>query len=70
MECGGDTSAVPRSPVARVKAHAKAEASERYEHVFEKAAIIRAAIDRAHVKHEAAIAAARKIAFFPLMTGG
>jgi molybdopterin synthase sulfur carrier subunit len=43
---------------------------EEYAHAFEKAAIIRAAIDRAHVKHEAAIAGAREIAFFPPMTGG
>jgi molybdopterin synthase sulfur carrier subunit len=43
---------------------------EEYAHAFEKAAIIRAAIDRAHVKHETAIAGAREIAFFPPMTGG
>jgi len=30
----------------------------------------RAAIDRAHVKPDAAIAGAREIAFFPPMTGG
>jgi molybdopterin synthase sulfur carrier subunit len=43
---------------------------EEYAQAFEKAAIIRAAIDRAHVKHETAIAGAREIAFFPPMTGG
>jgi molybdopterin synthase sulfur carrier subunit len=32
--------------------------------------IARAAIDRKHVKPEAAIAGAREIAFFPPMTGG
>jgi molybdopterin synthase sulfur carrier subunit len=32
--------------------------------------VIRAAIDRAHVGHDARIAGAREIAFFPPMTGG
>ena len=32
--------------------------------------VIRAALDRAHVKHDAPIAGAREIAFFPPMTGG
>jgi molybdopterin synthase sulfur carrier subunit len=43
---------------------------EGYAYAFEKAAIIRAAIDRAHVKHDAKIAGAREVAFFPPMTGG
>jgi molybdopterin synthase sulfur carrier subunit len=43
---------------------------EEYAYAFEKASIIRAAIDRTHVKHDAAIAGAREIAFFPPMTGG
>lgn len=43
---------------------------ENYAYAFEKAPVIRAAIDRAHVKHDAAIAGAREIAFFPPMTGG
>ena len=43
---------------------------EEYAHAFEKAPIIRAAIDRTHVKHDARIAGAREIAFFPPMTGG
>jgi sulfur-carrier protein len=43
---------------------------EGYAFAFEKASIIRAAIDRTHVKHDAAIAGAREIAFFPPMTGG
>jgi sulfur-carrier protein len=43
---------------------------EEYAYAFEKASIIRAAIDRAHVKHDAVIAGAREIAFFPPMTGG
>jgi sulfur-carrier protein len=39
-------------------------------YAFEKASVVRAAIDRAHVKHDARIAGAREIAFFPPMTGG
>jgi molybdopterin synthase sulfur carrier subunit len=41
-----------------------------YAHAFENPKVIRAAIDRAHVKPDAAIAGAREIAFFPPMTGG
>ena len=43
---------------------------EEYAHAFENPKIIRAAIDRAHVKADAAIAGAREVAFFPPMTGG
>ena len=43
---------------------------EEYAHAFENPKVIRAAIDRAHVKSDAAIAGAREIAFFPPMTGG
>jgi len=43
---------------------------EEYAYAFEKPGIIRAAIDRRHVKHDAPIAGAREIAFFPPMTGG
>jgi molybdopterin synthase sulfur carrier subunit len=43
---------------------------EEYAHAFENPKVIRAAIDRAHVKADAAIAGAREIAFFPPMTGG
>ena len=43
---------------------------EGYAHAFERPALIRAALDRTHVKHEALIAGAREIAFFPPMTGG
>ena len=43
---------------------------EGYEAAFGDEATIRAAIDRAHVKHDAPIAGAREIAFFPPMTGG
>jgi molybdopterin synthase sulfur carrier subunit len=43
---------------------------EEYEYAFENESVVRAAIDHAHVKPEAAIAGAREIAFFPPMTGG
>jgi molybdopterin synthase sulfur carrier subunit len=43
---------------------------EEYAYAFENPKVIRAAIDRNHVKPEAAIAGAREIAFFPPMTGG
>ena len=43
---------------------------EEYHYAFENPKIIRAAIDRSHVKPDAAIAGAREIAFFPPMTGG
>jgi molybdopterin synthase sulfur carrier subunit len=43
---------------------------EDYAHAFENPKVIRAAIDRAHVQAETAIAGAREIAFFPPMTGG
>jgi sulfur-carrier protein len=41
-----------------------------YGHAFENAEIIRAAIDKAHVKPTAAVAGASEIAFFPPVTGG
>ena len=43
---------------------------ETYAHAFERPRVIRAAIDHAHVKQDAAIQGAREIAFFPPMTGG
>ena len=43
---------------------------ETYAHAFETPRVIRAAIDHAHVKQDAAIHGAREIAFFPPMTGG
>ncbi|MBY0611808.1 MAG: MoaD/ThiS family protein [Beijerinckiaceae bacterium] len=43
---------------------------EAYAHAFENAATIRASIDKAHARHDAAIAGAREIGFFPPMTGG
>jgi sulfur-carrier protein len=43
---------------------------EEYAHAFENGHLIRAALDKAHAKHDAPIGAAREIAFFPPMTGG
>ena len=43
---------------------------EEYAHAFANPRVVRAAIDRTHVKPEAPIAGAREIAFFPPMTGG
>jgi sulfur-carrier protein len=43
---------------------------EEYAYAFENEGVVRAAIDRSHVKADAAIAGAREIAFFPPMTGG
>jgi sulfur-carrier protein len=43
---------------------------EEYANAFENRKVIRAAIDKTHVRPEAAIAGAREIAFFPPMTGG
>lgn len=41
-----------------------------YANAFAKPDVVRAAIDRQHVKPGAAIAGAREIAFFPPVTGG
>jgi molybdopterin synthase sulfur carrier subunit len=43
---------------------------EEYAYAFENPKIIRAAIDRIHVRPETAIGGAKEIAFFPPMTGG
>jgi len=46
------------------------ERGEEYAYAFENPKVIRAAIDRTHVRPETAIAGAREVAFFPPMTGG
>ena len=43
---------------------------EEYAYAFENPRVIRAAIDRAHVRADAPIKGAGEIAFFPPMTGG
>lgn len=41
-----------------------------FANAFERSEVIRAAIDHSHVRHDASIAGAREIAFFPPVTGG
>jgi molybdopterin synthase sulfur carrier subunit len=41
-----------------------------YAHAFERPEVIRVALDRRHVAHDAPIAGATEIALFPPMTGG
>jgi molybdopterin synthase sulfur carrier subunit len=43
---------------------------EAYAHAFDNPKVIRAAIDRHHVKQQTELKGAREIAFFPPMTGG
>ena len=43
---------------------------EEYAYAFENQKVVRAALDRTHVRPEAKIAGAREIALFPPMTGG
>jgi molybdopterin synthase sulfur carrier subunit len=43
---------------------------EEYAYAFENPKVIRAAIDRTHVRAQTPIAGAGEIAFFPPMTGG
>ncbi len=43
---------------------------EEYAYAFENGHLIRAALDKAHARHDAPLAGAREIAFFPPMTGG
>ena len=43
---------------------------ENYAHAFENPTVIRTALDRVHVKHDARFGGAREVAFFPPMTGG
>jgi sulfur-carrier protein len=47
-----------------------ASRGEEYAHAFTNPKVIRAAIDRTHVRPDAAIKGAGEIAFFPPMTGG
>ena len=43
---------------------------EGYAAAFAEPGVIRAALDHDHVNHEAPLADAREVAFFPPMTGG
>lgn len=51
-------------------AHWLAGRDDAHAHAFENPAVVRAAIDRRHVKPDTLLAGAREIAFFPPMTGG
>lgn len=55
--------------VADLIAWLKARGPE-FAQAFEQSDAIRAAIDQAHVRHDARIDGAREIAFFPPVTGG
>lgn len=55
--------------VADLIAWLKTQGAE-YEHAFAQAQVIRTALDRVHVRHDAEIAGAREVAFFPPVTGG
>lgn len=55
--------------IADLIAHLRRQGPE-YEAAFAKPEVIRAAIDRTHVKPSTSIAGAREIAFFPPVTGG
>ena len=47
-----------------------ASLGEEYAYAFENPSIIRIAVDRKHVPHDAPLGEARELAFFPPMTGG
>jgi molybdopterin synthase sulfur carrier subunit len=47
-----------------------ASRGEEYAYAFENPKVIRAAIDRTHVRPDASLKGAAEIAFFPPMTGG
>ena len=47
-----------------------ARRGEEYAHAFENPKVVRAAIDKSHVRSDARIEGAGEIAFFPPMTGG
>jgi sulfur-carrier protein len=66
-----ETVALPAgvATVADVVAWLKTRGEE-YAYAFENGHLIRAALDKTHVKHDAPVAGASEIAFFPPMTGG
>jgi molybdopterin synthase sulfur carrier subunit len=43
---------------------------DNYASAFERADVVRAAVDHAHASHSAPVAGSREIAFFPPITGG
>ncbi len=63
--------AIPQdvATVAELIVWLKARGPE-FANAFAQSKVIRAAIDQTHVRHNAKIAGAREIAFFPPVTGG
>jgi len=63
--------AVPQdvATIAELIVWLKARGPE-FANAFARSEVIRAAIDQTHVRHNAKIAGAREIAFFPPVTGG
>jgi molybdopterin synthase sulfur carrier subunit len=57
------------STVGELAAWLKGRGPE-YAEAFARADVVRAAIDKAHVKPTASLKGAREIAFFPPVTGG
>ena len=55
--------------VAALVAHLRTRGPE-YAEAFARPEVVRAAVNRAHVKPTASLAGAREIAFFPPVTGG
>ena len=68
---GAEDIELPRevTTIAELIAWQKTRGPE-FAHAFERSEVIRAAIDRTHVRPNASIGAAREIAFFPPVTGG
>jgi sulfur-carrier protein len=69
--CTAENVELPASvkTIADVVAWLKSRGPE-YQAAFERANVVRAAVDKVHVKPDALIAGAREIAFFPPVTGG
>jgi len=69
--CGSEEIALPENvtTVADLVAWLKTRGPE-FSEAFARPDIVRAALDKAHVKPDARIAEAREIAFFPPVTGG
>jgi molybdopterin synthase sulfur carrier subunit len=68
---GAEDVELPRevTTIAELIAWQKTRGPE-FAHAFERSEVIRAAIDKTHVRPNASIGTAREIAFFPPVTGG
>lgn len=68
----GEEEVSPPSDVVTVADLARwlARQDEAHAHAFTNPAVVRAALDRRHVKPDAPLGSAREVAFFPPMTGG